>query len=114
MAVKITGERTMPMFNARLPTSLSLYDDTGCGPLVNVLKLNLMTPKEITIDPDNNNAEIAHFSYYDGISYVRENGQQFTTSYRMILTGDYYMVCCGDVMLRVEPTDFPEIPRRTI
>ncbi len=69
-------------------------------------------PNDITKDDFNN--DIASFSYNDGINYVKEKGLNFTTEFSMVRTGLFYLVCCGDVMCKVESTDYPEIERRII
>ena len=72
-----------------------------------------INPKEITHDADTDQ-QIASFGYYDGIQYAKDHSLQFTTSFRDVFKGTHYIVCCGDVMIAVQPTDFPDIPRRTI
>lgn len=74
---------------------------------------NQIIPKEITIDSDNNN-HIASFGYYDGIYYAKQNNLKHTTSFADVNNKTHYIVCCGDVMIRVESTDYPNINRRTI
>lgn len=73
-----------------------------------------VSPKEITIDPDNNNVEIASFGYYDGSFYVKEAKLKQTGSFEEVIAGTHFMVCCGDIMVKVEPTDYPKITRRII
>lgn len=70
-------------------------------------------PKEITIDSDNNQ-QVASFGYYDGIAYTTEKGLKQSTSFKEVLNKTHFIVCCGDVMVSVEPTDYPEIERRVI
>jgi hypothetical protein len=74
----------------------------------------MTTPKEITMDPKGNK-QIASFGYYDGLQYVKEKGLKQTTSFKEVFNNTrHFIVCCGDVMVNVEPTDFPEIERRVI
>jgi hypothetical protein len=73
----------------------------------------LIEPKEITIDSDNNE-QIASFGYYDGIAYAKEHNLQQTTSFKDVFNGTHFIVCCGDVMIKVLPTDYPSIERRII
>lgn len=73
------------------------------------------TPKEITVDVDYNEPlHLASFSYYDGIEYAKSKELRHTTTFRDVFAFTHYIVACGDVMIRVKPEDFPEIPRREI
>lgn len=74
--------------------------------------MNLI-PKEITIDSDNNK-HIASFSYYDGIDYADKKGLKQTISFKEVFEKTSFIVCCGNVMVNVESTDYPEIERRVI
>lgn len=71
----------------------------------------MFEPKEITQDIDTG-VNIASFDYYTGIKYAKEKGLQQTTSFSDIGKKTHFIVCCGDVMVQVEPTDYPEITRR--
>jgi hypothetical protein len=73
-----------------------------------------MLPKDINQDPENNNINIASFGYYDGINVAKEKGLQQTTSFNDVFKGTHFIVCCGDVMMKVEQNDYPEIERRII
>ena len=68
-------------------------------------------PKEITQDIDNG-ANTASFSYYDGIQFAEDNNLKQTTSFSEVSKGTHFMVCCGDVIVKVEEVDYPEIERR--
>lgn len=70
-------------------------------------------PKEIAIDTDNN-MHVASFSYYDGIAKAKELGLQQTTDFRKVFDNTHFIVCCGDVMIRVKEDDYPEINRKVI
>ena len=70
-------------------------------------------PKEITKDADTG-IEVASFEYYDGHHYAKENELQFSTSFSDVFLYTHFLVCCGDVMLRVKPDMFPELERRVI
>ena len=70
-------------------------------------------PTEITIDSDNN-THIASFSYYDGIYRAKQLNLKQTTHFGDVMNKTHFIVCCGDVMIKVEETDYPEIKRRTI
>lgn len=72
-----------------------------------------MEPVDITIDSDNNQ-HTASFDYYSGIAYAKAHNLKQTTSFNDVSKGTHFIVCCGDVMVKVNPTDYPEIPRRTI
>lgn len=71
-------------------------------------------PKEITVDPDNNNINIASFGYYDGIAVITERKLKQTTMFRNVFEGTHFIVCCGDVMLKVNEDEYPTIERRII
>lgn len=73
----------------------------------------MIIPKEITINSDNNK-HIASFKYHDGIRYINKKGLEQTTSFKEVFEGTRFIVCCGDVMVNIEPTDYPEIKRRII
>ncbi len=64
-------------------------------------------PKEITQD-EATGTNVASFGYYDGIYVAKQLGLKQSTN---ILEGNF-MVCCGDVMFEVKPTDYPEVERR--
>lgn len=68
-------------------------------------------PTEITKCCDTG-IETASFDYYTGIKYVVEHNIPQTTKMSLIQDGSHFIVCCGDVMIGVQPTDFPEIERR--
>lgn len=71
----------------------------------------LYTPKEITQDCDT--AEnIASFDYYAGLKYAELLGLKQTGSFRDVSEGTHFIVCCGDVMVKMQPTDYPELTRR--
>ena len=54
----------------------------------------------------------ASFSYYDGIHYAKEKGLKQSTEFSDVRKGTHFIVCCGDVMVKVEETDYPDIKRR--
>jgi hypothetical protein len=56
--------------------------------------------------------ETASFSYYDGIHVVKEKQLKQTTNFSDVRNNNMFIVCCGDVMFKVEPTDYPTIQRR--
>jgi len=70
-------------------------------------------PKEITKDIDTD-MHIASYSYYDGIAIAKELNLEQTTSFIDVFNNTHFIVCCGDVMIRVKETDYPEINRRVI
>ena len=70
-----------------------------------------VTPKEITEDCDTGD-NVAHFSYYDGVIYAKENNLKQSGDYRDLLKGTHFIVSCGDVMVKVLPKDYPTIERR--
>ena len=74
-------------------------------------KYIMSEPKEITQDIDTA-VNIASFDYYTGIQYAKDNNLIQTTSFNDVNAKTHFIVCCGDVMVRVEPTDYPNITRR--
>lgn len=66
-----------------------------------------LLPKEITQDCDTG-VNTASFDYYLGIKIAEELGLKQS----MNTNEGNFMVCCGDVMFTVKPTDYPEIERR--
>tara|TARA_R110001632_G_scaffold137135_1_gene252805 strand:- start:192 stop:413 length:222 start_codon:yes stop_codon:yes gene_type:complete len=71
----------------------------------------MIIPDEITRDIETGQ-HMAHFGYYDGIKYAEENGLKQTTSFMDVANKTHFIVCCGDVMVRVDKTSFPDIYRR--
>ncbi len=67
----------------------------------------MIEPKDITQDCDTG-INTASFDYYEGIRIAKELGLKQSTNTR---EGNF-MVCCGDVMFTVKPTDYPNIQRR--
>ncbi len=70
-------------------------------------------PKEITRDSETG-ANVASFSYYDGIAYAKDRGLLQTTEFSDVRQGTHFMVCCGDVMVAVDESDFSTMERRVI
>ncbi len=68
-------------------------------------------PKEITQDIDTG-INIASFSYYDGINYAKSRNLEQSTSFTDINKGSHFLVCCGDVCIKVDSNEFPTITRR--
>jgi hypothetical protein len=73
----------------------------------------VITPKEITRDPDSS-IDLASFGYYDGLKYAELNGLEQDTSFTNVMKYTHFIVCCGDVMVRVADTDYPDIQRRIL
>lgn len=71
----------------------------------------MLQPKEITQDIDTA-INIASFDYYSGIQYAKDNNLEQTTSFSDVNAGTHFIVCCGDVMVKVTKEDYPEITRR--
>lgn len=71
----------------------------------------MYTPFEITKDEETG-VETASFDYYTGIAFVKEKGLKQSTEFSEMRKGTHFVVCCGDVMIHAEPTDWPEIERR--
>jgi len=73
--------------------------------------MSIIQPKEITKCVDTH-LNTASFEYYDGIKYAKEKGLKQSTKFSELRKGTHFIVCCGDVMVKVEPTDYPNILRR--
>lgn len=73
---------------------------------------NNFIPKEITKDIDSG-IEIASFGYYDGVLYAKKFNLKQTTKISDLKNG-YFIVCCGDVMVYVEESDYPTLKRRLL
>ncbi len=73
--------------------------------------MNIIQPIEITKCVDTH-LHTASFDYNNGIQYARENNLQQSTEFSDVRKGTHFIVCCGHVMIKVEPTDYPEIKRR--
>ncbi len=72
-------------------------------------------PKEITINLDlPNKDEIASFDYSAGMQYAKEHNLVQTTTFREVRLGTHFIVCSGDVMVKVTPDQFKNITRRKI
>jgi hypothetical protein len=68
-------------------------------------------PKEIvTIS----GISVASFDYYSGIEYAKSKKLTQTSDMNEIMFLERFIVCCGDVMVRVMDKDFPEIERRSL
>lgn len=67
----------------------------------------MLLPTDITKCVDTG-IETASFDYYSGIKVVKERGLEQSTN----TEPGKFMICCGDVMFRVSPEDYPEIERR--
>lgn len=70
-------------------------------------------PIEVTIDSDNGH-QIASFSYNNGLSEVQSRNLKQTTKFSEVFKGTHFIVCCGDIMFKVDDKDYPNIERRTI
>lgn len=70
-------------------------------------------PKDITRDT-RSGVDVASFGYYAGVEYCRLKGLKFSTSFDEVFKGTHYLVCCGDVMVTVEPDAYPDIERRLL
>jgi hypothetical protein len=71
----------------------------------------LYVPKEITQDIDSDD-NIASFDYYSGIRYCELLGIKQCDNFNQVSDGTGFIVCCGDVMVKVKQTDYPDIKRR--
>jgi len=70
-----------------------------------------LLPKEITKCVDTH-LHTASFDFYTGMKYAKENNLLQTTEFSQVREGTHFIVCCSDVMVKVESSDYPEITRR--
>lgn len=70
-----------------------------------------LEPKEITKDIDTG-IETASFDYYTGIYLAKLLSMKQSTSFSDLKDRQHFIVCCGDVMISVDSTEFPDIERR--
>lgn len=68
-------------------------------------------PKEIT-RCNETGINTASFGYYDGIQFAEHHNLKPTTEFSDVRKGTHFIVCCGDVMVKVEESDYPTITRR--
>lgn len=73
----------------------------------------LYIPKEITVDVDTKE-NIASFDYYTGIRYCELMKLQQSGNFNQVSEGTHFIVCCGDVMVKVSQVDYPQLVRRNI
>lgn len=108
------------LFNPTEKLDMDTTYDVGQGPFKVVqetiiqgqpLGVSGILPKEITKDCDTG-AETVSFSYFEGVKYAKEAGLLQTDSFTDMRLKTHFLVCCGDVMISVEPADFPSISRR--
>ena len=70
-------------------------------------------PKEILVYqyPDGPN-HMASFDWHAGIFYAKEKGLIQSGELSEVRLKTHFIIMCGDVVVRVEPEDFPEIERK--
>tara|TARA_R110000851_G_scaffold315229_5_gene477613 strand:- start:12055 stop:12285 length:231 start_codon:yes stop_codon:yes gene_type:complete len=71
----------------------------------------IQIPKEIT-KCNETDLETASFGYYEGIRFAKDNDLKQSTSFSEVRKGTHFIVCCGDVMVKVESNHYPNITRR--
>lgn len=76
-----------------------------------IISGDIYPPKEITKDCDSG-VEYASFSFYDGIHLAKLNNWKQTTSYAELEKENTFMVCCGDVVIKANPSMYSSIERR--
>lgn len=69
-------------------------------------------PSEITQDSDSG-LNIASFPHSNGVRYAQENDLRQCSNFNDF-NHSTFIVCCGQVLVIVEPTDFPEVIRRIL
>lgn len=74
----------------------------------------LYVPTEISryIESENTSWDVASFDYYSGNRYCDLLHIKQTTDWRLVSAGTHFIVCCGDVMVKVGKNDYPNIERR--
>lgn len=75
------------------------------------LETGLLEPKEITTCCDTG-LEVASFDFYEGINAAQSRKLEQTSDFEDVRAGTHFIVCCGDVMLKVAKDDYPNIERR--
>ena len=81
--------------------------------LITNTNTNIMKPVEITQDSDNG-INFASFSIDEGKKYAQTIGKTRCTNIMQVDVTSEYWVMSGQVVMMVEPSDFPEIERRII
>ena len=69
--------------------------------------MNNIQPKEITECCDTG-INTASFNYYDGIKVAEDRNLKQSGN----TNEGNFMVCCGDVMFKVGPDEYPDVDRR--
>lgn len=70
-------------------------------------------PKEIVYDAEAN-TEIAWFEYNSGCRLANELGLKQTTNFSDVMNNTHFIVCCGEVGILTNSTQFVDIQRRII
>tara|TARA_R110000772_G_scaffold154835_3_gene265885 strand:- start:544 stop:789 length:246 start_codon:yes stop_codon:yes gene_type:complete len=68
-------------------------------------------PKEITRCVDTG-LNTASFSYSEGIEFAKKNNKEQTTEFSEVRREGKFIVCCGDIMVKVEEEDYSDMIRR--
>lgn len=68
-------------------------------------------PNEITFDEFDH---LASFEFYSGKRLAKEKNLLQSTNLQDVRKGTHFVVSCGEVIIRVEATDYPDIERRIL
>lgn len=71
----------------------------------------MIQPTEITKCKDTG-MHTASYEFYSGIREAERRELKQTTDFADVRRGTHFIVCCGDVMLRLHEQEYPEINRR--
>jgi hypothetical protein len=73
--------------------------------------METIKPKEITRCEDTE-IDTASFEYYSGIKEAKVRNLKQTTNFIDVVKYTHFIVSCGEVMIRVNHEEYPEIERR--
>jgi hypothetical protein len=95
---------------------IKMFDQLNCLKMkIRPREKTLALPKDInTCEYPEGLIHTASFDYYAGMKYVELNHMKQSSDMGDTRKFTHYVVCCGDVMIRVLPEDFPEVERRPL
>lgn len=68
-------------------------------------------PNEIVVDETDH---LASFEFYSGKRFAQEKNLKQSTNLQDVRNGSHFVVSCGEVIIKVAATDYPEIERRQL
>jgi len=81
------------------------------GNVLSKLLDTTIQPKEITKCVDTG-IHTASFGFYEGKQFVKDNNLEQTTEFSEVRNNNKFIVCCGNIMVRVSRFDYTHITRR--